>query len=200
MRVRFVDPKTNTIVYPEPLEAPSNAVIPSLGTNAPLVGATTLNPLLAPATISWDVRLPFKTTAEHWTQAQRRRLWENATFPPMNMLEVQSQHLPWKIEIRPRTPNLFVSVYDVLSEIQTALLPEITPEEWVMFEREGKRLIVTTRDTRVQGYNSGRRQLDESYRHPRRIDSLGEFTQFAGLVLVPQRSPHSLDLNFKQQG
>lgn len=200
MRVRFVDPKTNTIVFPEPLKTPSNAVNPTLGTNAPATGVPVVNPLLASATISWDIRLPFQTFAERWTQVQRRELWENATCPPTNLLEVQSQRLPWKIEIHPTTPNLFVSVYDVLFTIQTTLLLEITPDEWDRFERGGKRLIVTTRETRVQGYHSTGRRLDESYRHPRRIDSLGNFTRFAGLVLAPQRSPHSLDLNFEPHG
>jgi hypothetical protein len=199
MRVRFVDPQTNRIVSPEPLsETPSNNATPRIGTNTPSVGALPINPLLAPATLPWDIRLPLESYLECCTQAQRAKLAESATQPPATRLELQSPQLPWRIEIRPRTPSLFVTVYDVLLTIQADLKLQITPEEWEQFEDAGKRLIVAARGARAQGCDPSK-QVDELYNRPRRIDSLREFTRFAGLVPAPQRTSNSFDLKLHQQ-
>ena len=201
-RVRFVDPQTNRILDLEPLtETPSTAVTPHLGRNIPAVGALALIPLLAAATISWtwDVRFPVEVLEKHWVRAQQDVLEQSATRPPATLLHIRSPHLPWKVEIRPRTPNLFVTVYDVLSTIHGVLEPRITPQEWKRFEPIGKRVIVAERETRVRSYAPDR-QVDEAFNHPRRIDSLGEFTRFAGLIPAPQRGPNEFDLKFKRRG
>jgi len=196
MSVRFVlDPETGHVVYPEPFEAPSN-VMPNTGTNAPPAGPLQVNPLLAPATISWDVRLPFKSHVERWTQAERAKLAESATIPPTGRLELQSPQLPWRISVRPSTPNVFVTVYDVLSTIQESLEPQITRQEWKLFNYTNKCMILTARGTRVKNYQPGC-QADEFYNHPRRVDSLGEFTWFAGLTPAPRQG--SVDLGFRRR-
>lgn len=203
MSVRFVDPKTKRVVYPEPFQEHLNAVTPGLETNTPSVGALVVNPLLAPAnpllaSIKWDIRLPFDTYVEQWPQAERAKLAQSATLPPAVLLELQSPHLPWKIEVRPRTPVLHITVFDVLATIHAALEARIAPGEWDQFDTVGKRVIVAARGLRVQEYDPAR-QADEMYNHPRRIDSLGEFTRFAGLVPAPQRGLNSLDLKLKRR-
>ncbi|KAF9652783.1 hypothetical protein BDM02DRAFT_3108908 [Thelephora ganbajun] len=196
--VRFRDPETNETIYPEPFVTPSNAITPGLVANTPTVGALLLNPLLMAATISWDVRRPFESYPAHWRQADRTALLESATLPPVERLEIVSPHLPWKIEVHPRTPNLHITVFDVMTTIQAALKLRITLSEWSRFNDTGKRLTLTAKDLRVEEYDPGRR-LDEIYHHPRRVDALGEFTQFAGLIPAPQRSRNSFDLELKRR-
>ena len=195
MSVRFIDPKTERTLYPEPFETPSN-FMPNTGTRAPPVGLPVVNPFLVCAALSWDVRTPLKSHAERWTQAQRAKLAESATLPPTGRLELQSPQLPWKISVHPSTPNVSVTVYDVLSTIQEALEPRITWQEWKLFEDDNKLTILTARSARVQNYRPGC-QADEMYNHPRRVDSLGELTWFAGLTPVPRRA--SLDLGFRRR-
>lgn len=198
MSVRFVDPETKRVVYPEPFQAPLNAVTPGLGINAPPVGAIIVNPLLAPVVLSWDVGRSFETLVEQWPQAELARLAQSATQPPQELIEIQSPHLPWKIEVRPRTPNVHVTVFDMLTTIYAALKLHITPDEWDQFNTVGKQDIVAARGLRVQEYDPVR-QVDEMYDYPRRIDSLGELTRFAGLVPAPRRGPRSLDLKLKRR-
>ena len=198
MSVRFVDPNTNGIVYPEPFETPTNTITPGLGTNVPQDGALILNPLLVAATISWDVRHPFRTCVEQWPQAERDRVAQSATLPPTRRLEFRSRYLPWGIEVLPGTSNLCVTVFDVLATIELALRPQITPEEWNTLNTAWKQMIVAARATRAQEYDPDR-QANEMYKHPRRVDCLGEFTQFEGLVPAPRRSPDSLDLKLKRR-
>ena len=196
MPVRFIDQETGRIIYPEPFETPPNDAMPNQGTMTPPAGPLAVNPLLAPATLSWDVRHPLKYQMECWTLDQRTKLAESATLPPTGRLELQSPHLPWRIRIGPSTPSVFVTVYDVLSTIQEVLGSRIAREEWHLFEDASKLTILGARATRVQSYNPGY-QADELYNHPRRVDSLGEFTQFAGLVPAPRLA--SLDLEFKRR-
>jgi len=198
MTVRFIDQRTDHIVFPEPFEeAPSQNVMSNGGTNAPPAGALFVNPLLAPSTLSWDVRLPFNHHVEHWTQAQRAKLAESATLPPMTRLEIQSPQLPWRIRIRPGAPGLFVSVHDVLYTIQEVLDFQITWREWELFRDATKSLVLVAKDARIQSCHPGRR-LDERFKHPRRIDSLGGSTRFAGLTPATRRARNSLDLEFRQ--
>ena len=196
--VRFVDPKTNEIVYPESLEAPLNAVVPGLGTSNPLVGALALHPSLSPSILSWDVRRPFVSYAQQWPQAGRGPLSHSATRPPTTELDIQSPHLPWRIVVCPRTPNLQITVFDVLATVHETLLPEIALGEWDQFDTVWKRAIVAEKEARVQQCSSSR-STDEKFYHPRRIDALGEFTRFVGLVPAPQRGPHSFDLKLERR-
>ena len=196
MSVRFVDQETGSIVYPEPFEAPSHHVMPNGGTNAPPAGLLVVNPLLAPTTLYWDTRVPLKFHVERWTRAQQAKLTESATIPPTTQLELQSSQLPWRICVRPSTPGLFITVYDVLATIQKGLGSRITWREWRLFEDANKCMILVARGARVQTYSHSC-QADELYNHPRRIDSLGEFTSFAGLTPTPQHA--SLDLGFKRR-
>ena len=198
MSVRFVDPRTEEIVYPEPFETPSDAITPGLGTNAPPVSSLVLNPLLAPATLLWDVGRPVETYAEHWPQAERDKLSQRATWPPVGRLGLQSPHLPWRIEVLPRTPNIHVTVFDVLATIYMALRLQITPGEWEQFHIVEKSSIVAARGVRVRECDPNR-QVDDMFQHPRRIDTLGERTRFAGLILAPHRGPDSLDLELKRR-
>lgn len=198
MSVRFVDPRTEEIVYPEPFEMPTNAVTPGLGTNAPPDGSLALNPLLVPAALLWDVGRPVETHAQHWPQAERDKLSQSATWPPVGRLGLQSPHLPWRIEALPRTPNIHVTVFDVLATIYVALRLQITPGEWDRFDTGEKSVIVGARGVRVRECDPDP-QLDELYAHPRRIDTLGERTRFAGLILAPHRGPDSLDLELKRR-
>lgn len=192
MRVRFVDPRTNGIVFPEPLEEPLGAV-------ALTVGTVTVHPILAtPAPLSWDVKCPLGTLGAQWSREVRRQLGQSATSPPSTRLEIQSPHLPWRIEVRPKTPNIHVTVLDLLAAVQEALEPHIAPAEWARFSVARKDWTVATRSARVMEYDPGRR-ADGMYHHPRRIDSLGEFTQFGGLVLAPGRGPGCLDLKLERR-
>jgi len=197
MSVRFLDPDTRQVVYPEPFETPSRSVTPNGATNAPPAGPIVANPLLAPATLSWDLRIPLKSHVGRWTPAQRIRLTESATQPPTGRLELQSPQLPWRINIRPTTPGVFVTVYDVLFTIQESLGSRINWEEWEHFEDATKREILTARGARVHSYHSSC-QADELFKRPRRVDCLGEFTWFAGLTPAPRQA--SLDLGFKRRG
>lgn len=198
-RVRFVDPKTNTIVDPAPLTPVQNDA-PRMGTNAPSFGALAIHPLLmTPATPLWDARVPIQPYAANLTRTNRNRLAESATYPPTARLELQSPHLRWKIGVLPTTPNISVTVYDVLATVQTILKLEITQEEWARFELVGKQLTVAARNARIQDYDPGK-QTDEAFNHPRRIDSLGKFTRFAGLVSAPQRGSGSFDIKFERRG
>jgi len=194
MSVRFVDPETGRIVYP----GSSNAPTPRLGTDAPPVGVIEVNPLLAPAMGSWDVRRPFETQAAQWPQEERAKLGQNATMPPTTLLEIQSSHLPWKIEVRPKTPNLQITVLDVLVTIYAALKPEITRGEWNRFDTAGRQQTVAARNIRVQECGLAL-QADELYKHPRRVDSLGEFALFAGLIPTPRRGPNTLKLKLRRR-
>lgn len=199
--VRFIDPKTKEIVYPEGL--PSNAVTPSLGTGIPPAGALVVNPLLTPVNpllvpVVWDIRHPFDTHAEQWPPTERAKLKWSATLPPQILLEIRSPRLPWKIEVRPRTPDIHITVSEMLAAIHSALGSQITPGEWGQFDTAWKRSTVAARDLRVHEYDPAR-QADEMYKHPRRIDSLGEFTQFAGLVPAPQQGPNCLDLELNRR-
>ena len=181
-------------MYPEPLNVPTTG----LGTSAPTVGAIAITPLLAQVAHLWDVRRPFETHAEQWPQEERAKLVQSATMPPTTLLEIQSSHLPWKIEVRPMTPNIQVTVLDVLATIYAALRPQITRGEWDRFDTAGRQQTVAARSVRVQECDSAR-QADELYHHPRRIDSLGEFTLFAGLVPAPQQGPNSFKLKLKRR-
>ena len=184
-----MDPETGGILYPEAL----NATTPGLGSDALPVGAIAVNPLLAPTVLSWDVRRPFVPYVEEWPQQEREKLSQHATMPPTALLEIQSLHLPWKVEVRPRMPNLHVTVLDVLAAIHAALKPQITRGEWDRFDLVGKRQTVAARNVRVQEYDPAR-QAEEMYEHPRRIDYLGESTLFAGLIPAPRRGPNTLKL------
>jgi len=124
-------------------------------------------------------------------------LGQSATHPPEPQLEILSPHLPWRIEVRARATDIFVTVFDVLVAIRVTLKQEITREEWEQFGHGKKDSILAARSVRAQNYESAR-QVDEMYRHPRRIDALGEFTRFAGLVPAPGRSPTSFDLKFER--
>jgi hypothetical protein len=95
-------------------------------------------------------------------------------------------------------PNLHITVFDILATVYAALKPQITPGEWERFDTVRKRLTVAARDLRVQEYEPGR-QADEMFNHPRRIDSLGELTRFAGLTPAPRRGPESFDLKLKRR-
>lgn len=192
--VRFVDPKTKSVVYPDPL--PLGAVTPSLGTNIPPVGALVVNPLLT--LVAWDLRRPFETHVEQWPPTERAKFKQSVTLQSRILLEIRSPRLPWKIEVRPRTPDIYVAVSEVLAAIHAALGSQITPGEWDRFDTAWKRSTVAARALRVQEYEPAL-QADEMYKHPRRIDSLGEFTQFAGLVPAPQRGPNCLDLKLKRR-
>ena len=200
MNVRFVDPETGLIVHPEPFETPSKTGAPRSGTKASstAVGAPLLHPLLTLATFPWDVRNPLQSCIHHWAQLERNQLGESATTPPTTWLDIRSPHIPWRIEIRPNTPNPFITVYDAMSAIQAALMPEICPEEWRQFESAGKHLVLTTRDARVRSCDPEQR-LDEAFNHPRRIDSLGELTRFGGLTPTPRRTPNSFDVEFRRR-
>jgi len=198
MSVRFVDPNTNETLYPGPLEEALSAVTLDPEGDARPVAAIVLNPLLAPATISWEIDVSRPFEAEHWPQAERDKLTQSATRPPDRQLDIQSPHLPWRIEVQARTPNLFVTVLDVLVAIQAALKLEITPEEWDLFGHARRCSTIATRGVRVENYYDSARRVDEMYRHPRRIDSLGEFTRFAGLVPAPGPSPTSFSLKLKR--
>lgn len=194
MSVRFIDPETGRVVYPEALNAPTTG----LETGAPTVGTIAVNPLLAPLTLLWDVRRPFETLAEQWPQGERAKLGQSATMPPTTLLEIQSPHLPWRIEVRPMTQNLQVIVFDVLAAIHAALKPQITRGEWDRFDTAGKQQTVAARSARIQECDSAR-QADELYNHPRRIDSLGEFTLFAGLIPAPQQGPNCFKIKLKRR-
>ena len=194
-RVRFVEQAE--IIGPEPL-TPSKNDAPKIERPVPPAGALVHPLLAAPITPCWDLRIPIKAYVTQWTHTSRNQLADNATHPPTTRLELLSPHLPWRIEVRPRTPNIIVTVYDVLATVQAALRLEITPEEWAQFELTGKRLIVAARNSRIQEYDPGR-QADEAFDRPRRIDSLGEFTRLVGLVPVPQRGPGSFDIQFERR-
>jgi hypothetical protein len=196
MSVRFVDPRTNEVVYPEPFEISTNAVTSHSGTNAPTVGSLALNPLLASAMLSWDVNCPLETLVGQLPQDVQHRMGQSATLPPSTRLGIQSPHLPWRIEIRPRTPNILITVLDVLATVQKALGHQITPGEWGRFTTARKTITVAGRSSRVLEYDPGHR-VDGMYNHPLRIDLLGELTRFGGLVPAPGRGPRCLDLKFE---
>ena len=183
------------MVYLEPLQ--TDAVTPRFGRNAPTV-AISLNSLFAPSALLWDVRHPLETLEGRLPQDVRVKLGQNATQPPSARLEIRTPHLPWRIEVRPKTPNLCVTVLDVLVTIRGALKLQITPGEWARFSTIRKTLTLAERSSRVLEYDQGRR-ADGLYNHPLRMDSLGEFTQFGGLVRAPGRGPGSLDLKLERR-
>ena len=186
--VRFLDPDTNQIVYPEPFEAPNTGITPVLGTRPTLIP----NPLLIHARIQWDVRRSFQThvTMMGWGPGEVLALSHPATTPPTMRLEIQSPQIPWKLDVFPTIPNLHVTVFDVVATIHLALKVPITKGEWDRFNDAQKHLILVSRQRRVRGYTSGR-ALNEMYCCPRRIDFLGEVTKFVGLA----PAPHRLGLN-----
>lgn len=198
--LRFVDPETNLILYPGDPETPSSAEVnPVMGTNGPPLGAIVMNPLLASATqLQWDATHPIEPFTEHWTGEQKARLSQSATQPPTGLLELRSRLLPWRIQVRPRTPNVVVTVYDVITAIREGLMVRITQREGGRFDGAGKRLIVAARAARIQGRDPDY-QAEELFYHPRRVDCLGEFTQFAGLAPAPQQSPNLFDLKFRRR-
>lgn len=199
MRVRFVDPKTDRIVHPGPLEGTSDAVTSALGTIVPTVSSLTLHTVLAASRpLYWDVKSPLGTLEAQWPREARRQLGQSATSPPSTRLEIQSPHLPWRIVVRPRTPNIEITVLDLLAAVQKALELPITPGEWAQFGVARKDRIVAERSARVLEYDPGRR-ADGMYNHPTRIDSLGGFTQFGGLVPAPGRGPGCLDLKLERR-
>lgn len=197
--VRFLDPRTNEIMYPDPFCAGDDPIISHSETSAPPAGSPTLHPMLAPAQLQWDTRRSPQTLASDWRQEDLDRLAEPATSPPAARLELRSPQLPWAISVRPRTPHLYVTVHDVLGAIYGALKTAITQGEWELFEDTRKHWILDGRSCRVKEYNFGR-MLDELYRHPRRVDILGVCTQFAGLVPAPHRSTQSFDLELVRRG
>lgn len=198
-RVRFLDPDTNEVVYPGLSDATDDPITPSLEAPAPPVGFPALNLMLTLVALSWDVRHPFEVHAEGWRQQEVGRLVEPATSPPTARLEIQSPQLPWKIEVRAGTPNLHVTVYDVLATIYETLKTRISRGEWERLHDTQKYVVLMARDRRAQGYDFSR-MVDEYYHHPRRVDSLGECTQFVGLVPAPYRGCNSFDLEFVRQG
>ena len=192
--VRFLDPKSGEIVYPGEPGALGGAINPSSVTQVQSTGPVALNSFLVPAFAGWDLRRSHKGYLRGWSQANLDQLASPATFPPTPWLEVRSPHLPWRIEVRPKTPGVFVTVFDVVATIQVALKTEITPVEWGRFGEATKHAVLTAKGNRVRLYDFGR-TLDEAYRHPRRVDTLGEGTQFAGLVPAPHRGGQSFDLH-----
>ena len=195
MNVRFIDPKTGNTVYPEPLTPAVNAT-PGMATNVPPLGAPVVHPLLiGRPTLTWDVRVPIQAHAAHWNQPELDKLAESATHPPTTELSLQSPHLPWEIRVRPKAPNVFVTVYDLLATIQAALKPEITLQEWARFGRAGKRSVVAAKRIRIRECGPDE-QVEEEFRHPRRIDVLRNLTLFAGLVPTPHCS---FDLKFERR-
>lgn len=200
-RVRFLNTETNEIAYPEPLDVTGDRIIPSSGASTPPAGSLALNPLLTPASLHWDVRHSLKTHVKDngWRQREVNRLAEPATFPPVARLEIRSPQLPWRVVVFPRTPNVFITVYDVLVTIYKTLKTRIAPGEWERFDDGRKYSILDSKNRRAQEYEFGRK-LDECYDHPRRVDFLGECSQFVGLVPTPYRSSNSFDLEFVRRG
>ena len=192
MSVRFLDPRTNEVVYPEPLQ--TNAITPHLGTNA----RVDINPLLAPTALLWDVKSPIETLEGQLPWEMRSKLGQSATRPPSAQLQLQSPHLPWRVQVRPKTPNLFVTVFDVLATLREVLWLEITPGEWGQFSTGRKDRIVAERGARVADYDPHHR-VNSLYRHPIRVDTLEEFTCFGGLIPAPGRGPGCLDLRFERR-
>ena len=197
--LRFLDPETGEIVYPDPLDTTGDPITSGLETPNPPTGSPALNPMLAPGALPWDVRRSFPTHARDWRQLEINKLAEPATSPPMARLEIRSPQLPWNIEVRPTIPNLYVTVYDVLATLNKALETQITKGEWGQFNDQRKYAILVARIHRVQQHDFSR-GLDDLYRHPRRVDSLGERTQFAGLAPAPYRGSDSFDLKFVRWG
>ncbi|KAF9777849.1 hypothetical protein BJ322DRAFT_513469 [Thelephora terrestris] len=202
--VRFLDPLTNEVLYPDPLpETPRrSAVTPSLETRHPPAGSQplNLNNTLIPAGAAhqWDVRRPFGSIVEDWSGTTTDRLAESATSPPTSRLELVSPQLPWTISVLPKIPNVFVTVFDVLATIHASLRAEITPGEWGEFTEAQKKLALHAKRHRIQECEPNR-ALDERYHHPRRVDTLGEVSGFAGLVPAPRRGPLHLNLEFARR-
>ena len=196
-RVRFLDPTTGEILHPDPLSASGDPIVPSLERQNLPTGSA-VNPLLTPGVLQWDVRCSVGTCVVSQRQDEVVRLAGAATLPPTARLEIQSPQLPWRVDVRPTTPNLVATVHDVLAAIHRALGVQVTLEEWERFSDTRKHATLVARGHRVQGYDLSR-TLDELYRHPRRVDTLGERTRFAGLMPAPHRGPHSYDLELAQQ-
>lgn len=195
-RVRFLDPETNEVHHPEPLKAQSSAAVPSLGTSTQPAGSHSLNQVLMPADAQrWDVRLPFGTYAQNWRRVATDRLAEPATFPSVAQLKIFSPQLPWAISVRPTTPGVFVSVFDVLAAVYASLRVGITQGEWERLSDAHKTLALRAKQDRILECEASR-ALDEGFHHPRRVDALGEVTRFAGLVPAPHRGPHAFNLEF----
>ena len=192
--VRFLLPKTNEVVFPGPWETVDDPInVPNVESQDPPMGSLLTNPALTPqTTLQWDVRHPVASLGVE-------RFNEAATSPPMARLELESPQLPWKVEVFPRTPNIHVTVHDVLATIHKTLRGQITRGEWERFNDTRKHSVLVARGQRVQDYEFGR-MLDEFYIHPRRIDSLGECTRFGGLVPAPYRGSNSFDLEFVRRG
>lgn len=193
--VRFLDPETGEIVYSGPLDTTEDAIITNPEASRRLTTSLTLNPVLGPAALPWDVRRSFRTHVKDWHQREVAKLAKPATFPPAVRLEIQSPQLPWRVEVRPSSPNLHVTVYDVLAVLHRSLKTEITKVEWERLNDTRKHSVLVARGLRAQEYEFDR-TLDEFYRHPRRVDFLGECIQFAGLVPAPYRGWDSFDLEF----
>lgn len=193
--VRFLDPVTEEIIYPGGFETPGDPLIPPLGTPTQPVGPYVVNALLAPATIPWDVRRSFQTHSDGWHQEELVKLSQSGTLPPIASMEIQSPGLPWMIKVHPKTPNTHITVFDVVAAIYATLKHRIARGEWELLGDQQKEVILMARNERVQGYDFSR-AVDELYNHPRRVDALGEFTKFAGLVPTPQRGPNSFELRF----
>ncbi|KAF9787768.1 hypothetical protein BJ322DRAFT_577939 [Thelephora terrestris] len=182
--VRFLDPLTNEVLYPDPLpETPRrSAVTPSLETRRPPAGSQplNLNNTLIPAGAAhqWDVRRPFGSIVEDWSGTTTDRLAESATSPPTSRLELVSPQLPWTISVLPKIPNVFITVFDVPATIHASLRAEITPGEWGEFTEAQKKLTLHAKRHRIQECEPNR-ALDERYHHPRRVDTLGEVSELA---------------------
>jgi hypothetical protein len=188
--VRFLDPKTNGILYPGPHETPG-------GRFSPIGAELVLNPLLAWGMIQWewDTRRSFQTYIRSFPQGDIQALALPATSPAAARLEIRSPQIPWRVEVRPQTPNLQITVFDVVAAVHIALRTQLTPAEWEQLGDGHKNAILAARNGRVRLHDFNR-ALDELYCHPRRVDTLGEATIFAGLVPAPHRSPYSFDLKF----
>ncbi|KAJ8696707.1 hypothetical protein PTI98_006554 [Pleurotus ostreatus] len=108
-------------------------------------------------------------------------LSEAATIPPLPSISLISQHLPWKIEIKPAAGH-FVTVSDVINEIYRALRLTDSKTEYAALPSAAARQRVTDayshRCARTPDANAKQAEMRKGFR---RIDFFVDENRFMGL-------------------
>ena len=142
-----------------------------------------IHPLLAVSktpSLIYDMSRHISSLRPSHLSLSPHRLAEPATEPPMTSLVIVCHHLPWRINVRARQQNGYITVADVMEGLYRALRLNVTEGEFRLLSHDMKHQVNKAFEQRY------RRASFMEYAHEkaqglRRVDFLGGKNTFLGL-------------------